>query len=202
MRAVLVVVCLLLTLALLDASSGNKRKNGRLGARPSYPKKSKKIGKRSQIWRGPGPRPIRRPRHRPGRRPRPMPRPRQRPSIWSSIKRNAADMKKLTKAINETQRFQQEFGPVVDTLKENMDDMKEGFASMTLMMAQMKTSIANLQKVIGTESEAGSGSPPGIRTSVVILITDLVPPSQLRQSVSQNLSQNLQSRVWQQWQDL
>ena len=185
MRAVLVVVCLLLTLALLDASPRNKSKNGRFGFRPAhYPKKSKKIGMRTPIrWR---------PRPRPGRR----------PSIWSSLKRNAADVKKLAKAINETQRFQQEFGPVVDTLKENMDDMKEGFASMTLMMAQMKMSIMNLQKVIGTETEMGSGLPPGIRTSVVILITDLVPPSQLRQSVSQNLSQNLQSRVWQQWQDL
>ena len=86
-------------------------------------------------------------------------------------------MKKLAKAINETQRFQQEFGPVVDTLKENMDDMKEGFASMTLMMAQMKMSIENLQNIIGTETETGSGSPPGICKSVFILNTDLAPQS-------------------------
>ena len=86
-------------------------------------------------------------------------------------------MKKLAKAINETQRFQQEFGPVVNILKENMDNMKEGFASMTLMMAQMKISIENLQNIIGTETETGSGSPPGICTSVFILNTDLAPQS-------------------------
>ena len=65
-------------------------------------------------------------------------------------------MKKLMKAINETQQIQQEFGPVVDKLKENMDDMKEGFGTMTLAMAQMKTSIENLQEVIGTETDAGA----------------------------------------------
>ena len=67
-------------------------------------------------------------------------------------------MKKLAEAINERQQIQQEFGPIVqqfvDTLKENMDNMKEGFGSMTLMMAQMKTSIENLQEVIGTETDA------------------------------------------------
>ena len=65
-------------------------------------------------------------------------------------------MKKLMKAINETQQIQQEFGLVVDKLKENMDDMKEGFAIMTLAMVQMKTSIENLQEVIGTETDAGA----------------------------------------------
>ena len=63
-------------------------------------------------------------------------------------------MKKLKKAIKETQQIQQDFGPVVAKLKENMDDMKEGFAIMTLAMAQMKTSIENLQEVIGTETDA------------------------------------------------
>ena len=86
-------------------------------------------------------------------------------------------MKKLTKAIKETQLIQMEFRPVVDKLKENMDDMKEGFASMTLMMAQMKMSIENLQNIIGTETETGSGSPPGICKSVFILNTDLAPQS-------------------------
>lgn len=92
---------------------------------------------------------------------------RGRKTIWSSIRRNAADIKRLTFAIKETQQLQQEFGQEINTLKENVDDMKEGFLSMPLMMAQMKTSInemkgdiENLQKDIGTEE--GSGSPPGI----------------------------------------
>ena len=36
-----------------------------------------------------------------------------RKSIWSSIWRNAVDLKKLTRAINETQFFEEEFGPNV-----------------------------------------------------------------------------------------
>ena len=105
MRASLVVICLLLTVALLvqDASA------------------------RRLLWRRP------------------------RKSIWSHIRGNAADIKKL---INENQQFEQEIGPVIDTLKENVDDMKEGFAAQTMLMAQMKTSmidmkdaIANLQKI-------------------------------------------------------
>ena len=71
-------------------------------------------------------------------------------------------MKKLEKAIKETQQIQQDFGPVVAKLKENMDDM-------TLTIAQMKTSIGNLQGVIGIETETGSGSPPGVRRTVSIL---------------------------------
>ena len=63
-------------------------------------------------------------------------------------------MKKLMKAINETQQIQQEFGLVVAKLEDNMDIIKEGFAIMTLAMAQMKTSIENLQEVIGTETDA------------------------------------------------
>ena len=63
-------------------------------------------------------------------------------------------MKNLMKAINETQQIQQEFGLVVAKLEENMDIIKEGFAILTLAMAQMKTSIENLQEVIGTETDA------------------------------------------------
>ena len=91
---------------------------------------------------------------------------RGRKTIWSSIRRNAADIKKFTFA-NETQQLQQEFGQEINTMKENVDDLKEGFESMPLMMAQMKTSInemksdiENLQKDIGTKEE--SASPPGI----------------------------------------
>ena len=125
MRAALVVVCLLLTLALLDAK---------------------------KFWK----------------RPR-----RRRKSIWGSIRENADDIGKLTGAIDETKQPQQELGPIVSTLKGNVDGMKEGFLSMTLMMAQMKTSMNdmkdrmdNLQKIIGTETETGSGSPPGIRNHI------------------------------------
>ena len=81
------------------------------------------------------------------RRPRPRPRPRR--SIWSSIRRNAAEIKKLGTKIEETKQFEQEFGPVIDTLKENVDDMKEGFAAQTMLMAQMKTSMNDMKDSIG-----------------------------------------------------
>ena len=77
------------------------------------------------------------------------PKPSFRTTIWGSIRRNEADLKNLTKAIKETGQFQQEFGPIVDTLKENVDDMKEGFASQTRLMAQMKTSINEMKENIG-----------------------------------------------------
>ena len=129
MRAALVVVCLFLTLALLDAKKFSKR-----------PRRRKK-------------------------------------SIYGAafmlIRENAYDIGKLTRAIEETKQPQQELGPIVNTLKANVDGMKEGFLSMTLMMAQMKTSMNdmkdrmdNLQKIIGTETETGSGSPPGIRNHI------------------------------------
>merc|ERR1711990_1154647 len=108
MRAAQVVICLLLTLALIVEEASSKN-----------------------LWK-------RRPRR----------------SIWSSIRRNAADIRKLTRAINETQQFEQEFGPVVDALKENVNDMKEGLVSQNMLMAQMKTrmhdmkdAIENLQKI-------------------------------------------------------
>ena len=80
------------------------------------------------------------------RRPRPRPRPRR--SIWSSIRRNAAEIKKLGTKIKETKQFEQEFGAVIDTLKENVDDMKEGFAAQTMLMAQMKTSMNDMKDAI------------------------------------------------------
>ena len=72
-----------------------------------------------------------------------------RTTIWGSIRRNEANLKKLTKAIKETGQFQQEFGPIVNTLKQNVDDMKEGFASQTMLLAQMKTSINEIKGNIG-----------------------------------------------------
>ena len=112
MRAVLVVNCLLFTLAhLSETASARKRL-----------------------------------------RPRPRPWPRR--NIILIIRRNAAEIKKLTGALKEAQQFEQEICPVVDRLKENVDDMKEGFAAQTMLMAQMKTSmndmkgaIENLQKI-------------------------------------------------------
>ena len=71
---------------------------------------------------------------------------RPRKSIWSNIRGNAADIKKL---IKETQQFEQEVGPVIDTLKENVEDMKEGFAAQTMLMAQMKTSVNDMKDSIG-----------------------------------------------------
>ena len=70
---------------------------------------------------------------------------RPRSSIWSNIRRNAADVRKLTRAVNKTQQFEQAIGPVVKTLKENVDNMKEGFVSQTKLMAQMKTSINDMK---------------------------------------------------------
>ena len=99
-RAALVVVCLLLTLALLDAKKFSKRPRRR----------------RKNIWS----------------------------SITYAIRQNAYDIGKLTGAIDETKQPQQELGPIVSTLKENVDDMKKGFLSMTLMMAQMKTSMNDM----------------------------------------------------------
>ena len=59
------------------------------------------------------------------------------------------DLKKLTRAIKETQQFEEEFnGKIVDTLKENVDDVKEGFASQTMLMAEMTTSIDEMRDAI------------------------------------------------------
>ena len=80
-------------------------------------------------------------------RPRPRPKPWPRRNIWSSIRRNEAEIKKLSGALKETQLFEQEIGPVIDKLKENVDDMKEGFAAQT-MLNDMEDSIENLQKII------------------------------------------------------
>lgn len=48
--------------------------------------------------------------------------------------------------MNETQQFEGEFGPIVDTLKENVDDVKVGFSSQTMLMAEMKTSIDDMKE--------------------------------------------------------
>ena len=72
----------------------------------------------------------------------------RRRSIWGSIRRNGADIRKLTRAIEETQKFEQDFDPVIETLKENVDDMKKGFASQTLMIAQMKKSTDDMKDSI------------------------------------------------------
>ena len=72
----------------------------------------------------------------------------RRRSIWGSIRRNGAGIRKLARAIEETQKFEQEFDPVIETLKENVDDMKKGFASQTLMIAQMKKSTDDMKDSI------------------------------------------------------
>jgi len=72
----------------------------------------------------------------------------RRRSIWGSIRRNGADIRKLSRAIEETQKFEQDFDPVIETLKENVDDMKKGFASQTLMIAQMKKSTDDMKDSI------------------------------------------------------
>ena len=85
-----------------------------------------------------------------------------RSSIWSSMRGNAADInlsfiKELSRAINETRQLEQDFGPVVDTLKENVEDMKEGFVSQTMLMAQMKTSIHDMKDAIENLHKITSG---------------------------------------------
>ena len=66
-------------------------------------------------------------------------RPRRPRSIWSSIRRNTADIRRLTRALNEDKQFGQGIGPIVDTLKDNVDNMKEGFASQTMMIRKLTT---------------------------------------------------------------
>ena len=76
------------------------------------------------------------------------PRPRPRRSIWGSIRRNAAEIRKLTRVINQTQESDQEYSPAINTLKENVDDMKEDFVAQTMMMAEMKTSVNDMKEAI------------------------------------------------------
>ena len=57
------------------------------------------------------------------------------------MRKNNVAIKRLTHTIEETQQTQQEFGSALDTLKENVDDMKKDFVSMTMMkMTHTKTS--------------------------------------------------------------
>ena len=65
----------------------------------------------------------------------------QKKNIWRETMRNNATVKKLANTIDETQQIQQEFGSAVDALEENVEDMKKDFVSMTMEMAQIKTSI-------------------------------------------------------------
>ena len=69
----------------------------------------------------------------------------QKRKIWGKIWKNNAAIKKLTNTIDETQQIQQGFGSALATLKENVDDMKEDFVTMTMRMAQMKTSINDMK---------------------------------------------------------
>ena len=69
----------------------------------------------------------------------------QKRNIWGKIRKNNAAIKKLTNTIDETQQIQQEFGSALDTLKENVDDMKKDFVSMTMRMTQMKKSINDIK---------------------------------------------------------
>ena len=69
----------------------------------------------------------------------------QKGNIWGKIRTNNAAIKKLTNTIDETQQIQQEFGSALDTLKENVGDMKKDFVSMTMRMTQMKKSINDIK---------------------------------------------------------
>ena len=69
----------------------------------------------------------------------------QKRNIWGKIRTNNAAIKKLTNTIDETQQIQQEFGSALDTLKENIDDMKKDFVSMTMRMTQMNKSINDIK---------------------------------------------------------
>ena len=61
--------------------------------------------------------------------------------VWRKMRKNNVAIKRLTHTIEETQQTQQEFGSALDTLKENVDDMKKDFVSMTMMkMTHTKTS--------------------------------------------------------------
>ena len=69
----------------------------------------------------------------------------QKKNIWREKMRNNAAVKKLANTIDETQEIQQEFGSAMDALKENVEDMKKDFESMTMKMTQMKTSMNNMK---------------------------------------------------------
>ena len=59
--------------------------------------------------------------------------------------RNNAAVKKLANTIDETQQIQQELVSAVGALKENVEDMKEDFVSMTMEMTQIKTRISRMK---------------------------------------------------------
>ena len=63
----------------------------------------------------------------------------QKKNIWREKMRNNAAVKKLANTIDETQQIQQELVSAVGALKENVEDMKEDFVSMTMEMTLLKT---------------------------------------------------------------
>ena len=76
----------------------------------------------------------------------------QRKNIWKATMKNNAAIKTLANTIDETQQIQQEFGSAVDALKENVEDMKEDFVSMTMEMTLLKT-IHNINDMKDTGKE-------------------------------------------------
>ena len=79
-------------------------------------------------------------------------------NLWRKIRQNGAAIKRLTKTINETQQIQQEFGSILETLKENVDVMKEGFVSTHMTVGEMNTSIDDMKDTIGIERSQKSPS--------------------------------------------
>ena len=79
-------------------------------------------------------------------------------NLWRKIRQNGAAIKRLTKTINETQQIQQEFGSILETLKENVDVMKEGFVSTNMTVGEMNTSIDDMKDTIGIERSQKSPS--------------------------------------------
>ena len=97
-------------------------------------------------------------------------------SIWSSIRRNTADIRRLTRALNEDKQFGQGIGPVVDTLKDNVDNMKEGFASQTMMIRNLaratnatEQSQQELNPVIETLKDDVDGMKNGLASMTLMM---------------------------------
>ena len=97
-------------------------------------------------------------------------------SIWSSIRRNAADIRRLSRALNDDKQFGQEIGPVVDTLKDNVDNMKEGFASQTMMIRNLarasnatEQSQQELNPVIETLKDDVDGMKKGLASMTLMM---------------------------------
>ena len=76
----------------------------------------------------------------------------QKKNIWRKLRKNSAAVKKLANTIDETQQIQQELVSAVGALKENVEDMKEDFVSMTMEMTLLKT-IHNINDMKDTGKE-------------------------------------------------